>query len=170
MVRQPEIGGCVAFLAFLFLLFVTAAQAQQDDALSIAHQGFSRPQARGKPLAIEATIAAAAGVRKAQVFCRSAGGGDFMALPMTPVEGNLYRAVVPDWLLAGSGLEYYIEVTDRNGQAASQGFRGFPLQVLLVSTRRSSQEERLKALQEALDLIREQNQPPGAVNRYNRNR
>ena len=93
-----------------------------------------------------------------------------MALPMAPVEGNLYRAVVPDWLLAGSGLEYYIEVTDRNGQAASQGFRGFPLQVLLVSTRRSSQEERLKALQEALDLIREQNRPSGTVDRYNRNR
>lgn len=168
MVRQPEIGGCMAVLGLFLLLFVSAAQAQQADALSITHQGFPRPQARGKPLAIEATIAAAAGVRKAQVFCRSAGGGDFMALPMSPVEGNLYRAVVPDWLLAGSGLEYYIEVTDRNGQAASQGFRGFPLQVLLVSTRRSSQEERLKALQEALDLIREHNQPANPANRYNR--
>ena len=91
-----------------------------------------------------------------------------MALPMAPVEGNLYRAVVPDWLLAGSGLEYYIEVTDGNGQAASHGFRGFPLQVLLVSTRRSSQEERLKALQDALDLIREQNQPANPASRYNR--
>ena len=168
MIRQPNIGGWMAFLAFFVLLFTTAVQGQQNGALSITHQGFSRPQARGKPLAIEATIAAAAGVRKAQVFCRSAGSGDFMALPMSHVEGERYRAVVPDWLLAGSGLEYYIEVTDGNGQAASQGFRGFPLQVLLVSTRRSSQEERLKALQDALDLIRQQNQPPGAVNRRNR--
>ena len=168
MVRQRKIGGCTAFLGLLVLLFATAAQGQQSDALSITHQGFPRPQARGKPLAIDATITAAAGVGKAQVFCRSAGGGDFMALPMAPVEGNLYRAVVPDWLLAGSGLEYYIEVTDGNGKAASHGFRGFPLQVLLVSTRRSSQEERLKALQEALDLIREQNQPDNPANRYNR--
>ena len=168
MVRQRKIGGCTAFLGLLVLLFATAAQGQQSDALSITHQGFSRPQARGKPLAIDATITAAAGVGKAQVFCRSAGGGDFMALPMAPVGGNLYRAVVPDWLLAGSGLEYYIEVTDGNGKAASHGFRGFPLQVLLVSTRRSSQEERLKALQEALDLIREQNQPANPANRYNR--
>lgn len=160
----------MAFTGLLVLLFVATAQAQQDDALSITHQGFSRPQARGKPLVIEAMIIAAAGVGKAQVFCRSVGGGDFMALPMSPAEGNLYRAVVPDWLLAGPGLEYYIEVTDGNGQAASHGFRGFPLQVPLVSTRRSSQEERLKALQDALDLIREQNQPPGAVNQYNRNR
>lgn len=168
MVRQRKIGGCLVLIGLFVLSLATAAQGQQSDALSIAHRGFSRPQARGKPLAIEATIAAAAGVRKAQVFCRSAGGGDFMALPMAPVEGNLYRAVVPDWLLAGSGLEYYIEVTDSNGQAASHGFRGFPLQVLLVSTRRSSQEERLKALQDALDLIREQNQPANPANRYNR--
>lgn len=168
MVRQRKIGGCLVLIGLFVLSLATAAQGQQSDALSIAHRGFSRPQARGKPLAIEATIAAAAGVRKAQVFCRSAGGGDFMALPMAPVEGNLYRAVVPDWLLAGSGLEYYIEVTDGNGQAASHGFRGFPLQVLLVSTRRSSQEERLKALQDALDLIREQNQPANPASRYNR--
>lgn len=168
MVRQRKIGGWTAFLGLFVLLFASVVQGQQNGALSITHQGFSRPQARGKPLAIEATITAAAGVRKAQVFCRSAGSGDFMALPMSRVEGERYRAVVPDWLLAGSGLEYYIEVTDSNGKAASQGFRGFPLQVLLVSTRRSSQEERLKALQNALDLIREQNQPPGAVDRYNR--
>ena len=168
MVRQRKIGGWTAFLGLFVLLFASVVQGQQNGALSITHQGFSRPQARGKPLAIEATITAAAGVRKAQVFCRSAGSGDFMALPMSHVEGERYRAVVPDWLLAGSGLEYYIEVTDSNGKAASQGFRGFPLQVLLVSTRRSSQEERLKALQNALDLIREQNQPPGAVDRYNR--
>lgn len=170
MVRQAKIGGSIAFAGLLVLLLIPAVQGQQNDALSITHQGFSRPQARGKPLAIDATITAAAGVGKAQVFCRSAGSGDFMALPMAPVEGNLYRAMVPDWLLAGSGLEYYIEVTDSNGRVASQGFRGFPLQVFLVSTRRSSQEERLKALQEALDLIREQNQSPGSVNRYNPNR
>lgn len=168
MIRQPDIAGWPAFLGLFVLLFATVVQGQQNGALSITHQGFSRPQAQGKPLAIEAIITAAAGVRKAQVFCRSAGSGDFMALPMSHVEGERYRAVVPDWLLAGSGLEYYIEVTDSNGKAASQGFRGFPLQVLLVSTRRSSQEERLKALQDALDLIRQQNQPPGAVNRYNR--
>lgn len=168
MIQRRKIGGCMALLGFLVLLFAMTAQGQQDEALSITHQGFSRPQARGRPLAIEATITAAAGVRKAQVFCRSAGGGDFMALPMSRVEGERYRAVVPDWLLAGSGLEYYIEVTDSNGQAASQGFRGFPLQVLLVSTRRASQEERLKALQEALDLIRQENQPVGPAGRYHR--
>ena len=170
MIRQRKIGGRMAFLGLSVLLFAAVVQGQQNGALSITHQGFSRPQAQGKPLAIEATITAAAGIRKAQVFCRSAGSGDFMALPMLHVEGERYRAVVPDWLLAGSGLEYYIQVTDSNGQTASQGFRGFPLQVLLVSTRRGSQEERLKALQEALDLIREQNRPAGPADRYDSGR
>ena len=65
MVRQRKIGGGLVLLGLFVLSLATAAQGQQSDALSIAHRGFSRPQARGKPLAIEATIAAAAGVRKA---------------------------------------------------------------------------------------------------------
>ena len=167
---RQSFGCWLAILGFLVALHVPVAQGQQHNSLSITHQGFSRPQARGRPLAIEATITAAAGVAKAQIFCRSAGGGNFMALPMAHVEKDLYRAVVPDWLLAGSGLEYYIEVTDGNGEAASQGFRGFPLQVRLVSARGSSREERLKALQQALDLIREQNQPSSPNDHNNRNR
>lgn len=163
-------GRCLAFLGLVAILPIPLAQGQQKESVSITHQGFSSPQARGRPLAIDATITAAAGIAGAQVFCRAAGGGDFMALPMAQVEGDLYRAVVPDWLLAGSGLEYYIEATDGNGRAASQGFRGFPLQVRLVSARRSSQEERLKALQDALDLIREQNRPADPNARHNRSR
>ena len=170
MIGRRSFGPCLAILGFLILLFAAVAQGQQDRSLSITHQGFSRPQARGRPLAIQATITAAAGVAKAQVFCRSAGGGNFMALPMAQVDVDLYRAVVPDWLLAGSGLEYYIEVTDGNGETALQGFRGFPLQVRLVSTRESSREERLQALQEALDLIRERNQPSSPTDHYNRSR
>ena len=168
MVGQRSSHRGVALLGFLVLLTASVAQAQQYKDLSITHQGFSRPQARGKPLTIEATITATRGVTKAQVFCRTAGGGNFMAVPMAQVEGDVYRAVVPDWLLAGSGLEYFIEVTDGNGETASQGFRGFPLQVRLVSTRESSREERLKLLQEALDLIREQNQTTGPNDHYDR--
>ena len=170
MVGRRSCGSCIAILGLLVVLFTPLAQGQQHDSLSITHQGFSRPQARGRPLGIEATITTPAGIAKAQVFCRSAGGGNFMALPMAHVENDLYRATVPDWLLAGSGLEYYIEVTDGNGEAASQGFRGFPLQVQLVSARGSSREERLKALQNALDIIREQNQPVSPNDRYNRSR
>lgn len=170
MVGLRSFGSGVALLALVVLLTTTVAQGQQNKGLSITHQGFSGPQARGRPLAIDAMIAAARGVARAQVFCRSAGGGNFMAVPMAQVEGDLYRAVVPDWLLAGSGLEYYIEVTDSDGETASQGFRGFPLQVRLVSTRGSSREERLKELEEALDLIREYNRPSSPNDRYNRSR
>ena len=170
MVGRQSFGRCLAILWSLMLLSAPVAQGQQQKSLSITHRGFNGPQARGRPLAIEATITSAAGVAKAQVFCRAAGGGNFMALSMVHVDGDLYRAVVPDWLLAGSGLEYYIEVTDGNGEAASQGFRGFPLQVQLVSARGSSREERLKALQEALDLIREQDRPANPNDRFNRSR
>ena len=170
MVGRRSFGHCVALLAFFVLLATPVVQGQQNKSISITHRGFSGPQARGRPLAIEAMIAGTRGIAKAQVFCRSAGGGNFMAVPMAQVEGDLYRAVVPDWLLAGSGLEYYIQATNGDGETASQGFRGFPLQVRLVSTRESSREERLKALQEVLDLIREQNQPSGPNDHYNRTR
>ena len=170
MTGRRSFGPTAALLALLILVTAVLAQGQQHKSLSITHQGFGGPQARGRPLAIEAMIAAARGVAKAQVFCRSAGGGDFMAVPMQRVEGDLYRAVVPDWLLAGTGLEYYVEVTDRTGETASQGFRGFPLQVRLISTRGSSREERLKALQDALDLIRNQNRPSSPGDHSNRNR
>ncbi|MCY4515335.1 MAG: hypothetical protein OXC69_09440 [Candidatus Tectomicrobia bacterium] len=170
MVGRRSCCRCLAILGFLVVLFAPLAQGQQHNGLSITHQGFNRPQARGRPLAIEATITTSAGIAKARVFCRSTGSGDFMALPMAHVENDLYRAVVPDWLLAGSGLEYYIEVTDGSGEAASQGFRGFPLQVRLVSAGGSSQEERLKALQNALDLIREQKRPVRPNDRYDRSR
>ena len=170
MIGRRSFGPDAALLALLILVMAAVAQGQQHESLSITHHGFNSPQARGSPLAIEAIIDAAGGVAKAQIFCRSAGGGDFMVVPMKRIEGDLYRAVVPDWLLAGSGLEYYIEVTDRNGGTASQGFRGFPLQVQLVSTRGSSREERLKALQEALDLIRGPNRPSSPGGHSNRNR
>ena len=76
------------------------------------------------------------------------------------MEHNLYRAVVPDWMTAGQGLEYYITVTDERGQSTSQGFVGFPLSVQFVAGQRAGQEERLKALQDNLDILRKQKETP----------
>ena len=67
---------------------------------------------------------------------------------------QVYEAIVPDWMTASSGLEYYITATDRLGQSASQGFVGFPLTVRLVSERVQTREERLQILEENLRLIR----------------
>jgi hypothetical protein len=117
-------------------------------------------QRRGAPLAIEARITSPAGIRKAEVFCRAVGGGDFTALPMAAIEDNHYRAVVPDWMTAGPGLEYYITATDERGQSTSQGFVGFPLVVRLAAGQGPTQEERLKALQETLDIIRKSKETP----------
>ena len=139
----------------------------------IDHAPFTRVQRRGAPLTIEARITSPVGIRKAEVFCRAVGGGDFTALPMETVEENRYRAVVPDWMTAGPGLEYYIAATDERGQSTSQGFVGFPLVVRLVSGQGPTQEDRLKAIQETLDVIRQGKEkestpqkPDPTTNRY----
>jgi len=159
-----RVVGCLLALGLLGTLAV--AQQPQEARLAIDHAPFTRPQRRGTPLTIEATITSPAGIRKADVFCRAVGGGDFTALPMDAVAENRYRAVVPDWMTAGQGIEYYITATDERGQSTSQGFVGFPLVVQFVGGQSPTQEERLKALQETLDVIRKNkegtNRPPDA--------
>jgi hypothetical protein len=148
------------------------AQQPQEARLAIDHAPFTMAQRRGAPLVIEARITSPAGIRKAEVFCRTMGGGDFTALPMEAMEEHRYRAVVPDWMTAGPGLEYYITATDERGQSTSQGFVGFPLAVRLVAGQGPTQEERLKALQETLDIIRKSKettpQPPAPTTNRNR--
>ena len=161
--RTPySFASCLLSLALLCTL--VAAQQPQDARLTIDHAPFTRVQRRSVPLVIDATITSPAGIRKAEVFCRVAGGGDFTALPMESVGNDRYRAVVPDWMTAGKGLEYYITATDERGQSTSQGFVGFPLFVPFATTQAPSQEERLKALQENLDVMRKnRDTPPTSV-------
>ena len=148
-----SVAGCLLVLGLLCPLAL--AQQPKEAQLVIDHAPFTTPQRRGAPLATEARITSPAGVRKADVFCRVLGsGGDFTALPMEAVEENRYRAVVPDWMTAGPGLEYYITAFDEGGKSTSQGFVGFPLGVRLLPGQGPTQEERLKALQETLDIIR----------------
>jgi hypothetical protein len=160
-----RVVGCSLALSLLGALAV--AQQPQEARLTIDHAPFTRPQRRGVPLTIEATITSPAGIRKADVFCRAVGGGDFTALPMESVAENRYRTVVPDWMTAGQGIEYYITATDERGQSTSQGFVGFPLVVQFVGGQSPTQEERLKALQETLDVIRKNKEgttrPPDAT-------
>ena len=148
-----SVAGCLLVLGLLCPLAL--AQQPKEARLVIDHAPFTTAQRRGAPLVIEARITSPAGIRKAEVFCRAAGGGDFTALTMEAIEENRYRAVVPDWMTAGPGLEYYITATDERGQSTSQGFVGFPLLVRLGTAQGSTQEERLKALQENLDVIRQ---------------
>ena len=147
-------------LALALLCTLGAAQQPQDARLIIDHTLFIRAQRRSTPLPIDATITSPAGIRKAEVFCRAAGGGDFAALPMESLGNDRYRAMVPDWMTAGQGLEYYITATDERGQSTSQGFVGFPLFVPFVTAQTPSQEERLKALQETLDVMRKNRETP----------
>jgi hypothetical protein len=174
MIRLPyalySLVCCLLSLGSLYTF--VAAQQPQEARLAIDHAPFTKVQRRGTPLIIEATITSPAGIRKAEVFCRVAGGGDFAALPMDAVGNDRYRAMVPDWMTAGKGLEYYITATDERGKSTSQGFVGFPLFVPFSTAQAPTQEERLKALQETLDTIRKSKDAPvptnqpGAVDRY----
>jgi hypothetical protein len=174
---QRMISGTVVVVLWLSMLAGPgAAQSPSPGRLSIDHKGFTKPQPQGQAVMIEATITSSAGVRKADIFCRAAGGRDFTAFPMEPVEGNRYRAVVPDWMTAGNGVEYYITATDQAGQSTSQGFVGFPLTVRLLPPRQLSQEERIKTLDDTLETIRKSKEmpaPPGGTfqdPQLNRNR
>src|SRR5215831_8038021 len=168
-----SVTGCLLVLGLLCPMAV-AQQQPQAARLAIDHAPFNTAQRRGAPLVIEARITSPAGIRKAEVFCRAVGGGDFTALPMAAVEDNRYRAVVPDWMTAGPGLEYYITAFDEGGKSTSQGFVGFPLAVRLLPGQGPTQEERLKALQETLDIIRKSKEskettpqkPDPSTNRY----
>jgi hypothetical protein len=161
-------GGAVVCCAMVLGVMTTQieAQTQSEARLTIKHESFVYAQRRGYPLAIDATITSPAGISKAEVFCRPAGTRQFTALPMEHRGENQYRAVVPDWLTAGPGLEYYITATDQLGQSTSQGFVGFPLTVRLVSTQQPTKEERLKSLQDTLNLIRRSQQPQGNSQGY----
>jgi hypothetical protein len=143
-----------------------AAQTKQPARLVIDHKIFAQPQRQGQSLAIQATISSPAGIDKAEVFCRQAGGRDFSALKMEYVGQDVYRAVVPDWMTAGVGLEYYISATDQQGRSASQGFVGFPLIVRLVPPRQQSSEERVKALDDTLEQLRRSRQTPAMPGGY----
>lgn len=148
----------------LLLMSVTAnAQTQPEEQLLIQHQTFTEPQRRSQPLPIEATITSPAGIHKAEVFCRPVDARLFTALPMTEVNvgKHIYRAVVPDWLTASKGLEYYITATDQLGRSASQGFVGFPLVVRLDVRRHLTQEERLESLDTILNVIRKNREANG---------
>ena len=148
---------CMAgVFTLLGICLIVARSDAQETRPTVQHQVFAGAQRRGVPLAIDATLSAPAGLKKAEVYCRPSGAGGFTALPMAPLEGDVYRAIIPDWMTSGEGLDYYITVTDQQGVSTSQGFVGFPLHVNFYSP--STREERVKSLDDALDILRRQRQ------------
>ncbi len=145
-------------------LIVTAAPSTRKPLLTIEHRPYDQPQRQGAPLAIQARIQSPAGVKKAIVYCRTAGARTFTALPMRS-RGDQYQAVVPDWMTASQGLEYYITATDGLGHSTSQGFVGFPLTVRLFSGRSQTRQERLQVLDNTLRVIRQRQVGPGGRGR-----
>ena len=136
------------------------AQGKRQALVTIEHALFTRPQLRGSPLPIEARIASPAGIREAKVYYRKPGERDFTALRMRRYGEQTYRAVVPDWGMTGTSLEYYITAVDLLGSSASRGFVGFPLTVRLTSGRGLTRQERLETLEDTLEVIRQNRAAP----------
>ena len=72
-------------------------------ALLLTIRSLLQPQRQGQPLTIQATMSSPAGIHKAEVFCRQAGGEIFPRLKMEHTGQAADRAVVPDWMTAGAG-------------------------------------------------------------------
>ncbi|MDH3598436.1 MAG: hypothetical protein OEU26_02215 [Candidatus Tectomicrobia bacterium] len=148
------LGTLICFLVGALPHLAMAAPGARKPLLTIEHRPFDQPQQQGVSFAIAARIQSPAGVQKAVVYCRMQGTQTFTALPMRSRDEQLYEAIVPDWMTASRGLEYYITATDRLGQSASRGFVGFPLTVQLISKRVQTREERLQVLEDNLRFIR----------------
>lgn len=155
MIVPRIVGGFFCCMVFAGMMAAEITAQQKPSAqLAIDHKGFGSAQRRGAPLAVDAIITSPAGIRKAEVLCRPEGAREFTTLPMAHRGQDAYRAVIPDWMTTGKVLQYYITATDQLGRSASHGFVGFPLTVQLVSGQAQTREQRLKALQDTLDIIR----------------
>ena len=77
------------------------------------------PQASGQDLQIAARITDNVGVEGANLFYRRTGTADYISIPMTPLEGNLYRAVIPGTAVQTPGVDYYLWATDGSSSATS---------------------------------------------------
>ena len=152
--RRALVMGVWSSVMLTVLNVVGLAQEKRRALVTIEHERFRQPQPRGYPLVIEAVITSPAGVREAKVYYRAPGAADFSMLPMQQQGEHHYRAVVPDWSTTGRFLEYYITAIDLLGSSTSSGFEGFPLGVELTDQTAPTRDERVKALDNALETLR----------------
>ena len=67
---------------------------------------------------IEATVTDANGLAQVNLMIRSHADQAYQPLPMQPVSGNQYRALIPESQAAQSGMDYYIEARDNEGNTS----------------------------------------------------
>ncbi|PKN57087.1 MAG: hypothetical protein CVU56_12675, partial [Deltaproteobacteria bacterium HGW-Deltaproteobacteria-14] len=78
----------------------------------VTHIPITDGQPPGAAVTVTATITDATGVAGANLYFRPLGGTSFGAAPMAKITGNTWTALIPAFIVASPGVQYYIEATD----------------------------------------------------------
>jgi hypothetical protein len=95
-----------------------------DALLSNAHAGPARVivptkrtcLSRGEPLTVKVIMLDKAPAQKGAVHWRVLGTGSFAEEPLSQLARNTYTAQVPEDRIAGSDIEYYVEMVASDGE------------------------------------------------------
>lgn len=95
-------------------------QAKDRSAPTIDHRVVSGAK-RGKALTVRADISDSSGVASVRLFYRSSDQEPYNVLEMEHIQGDVYRGIIPEYMVIDPGLEYYIAAVDSlgNGPALS---------------------------------------------------
>lgn len=114
----------VAIYTFLFLplapLRAQSIHPVADGPVRIQHRPFEQPVRPGEPLEIEAVISASTPVEAALLY-RKIGASEYTPLQMRHQGEGRYTARIPKRDVVSPGLQYVIQVTDRDGNMTTFG-------------------------------------------------
>jgi hypothetical protein len=89
-------------------------QVKDLDSPVIVHDP-SRKAQNGKALPIAATISDPSGVKSASLYYRTIGQTKYDRVDMEVQDGAVFTTTIPDFIVIGEGVEYYITATDSVG-------------------------------------------------------
>jgi hypothetical protein len=122
--------------ALLLLVVSLPAKAADDvDPPAILHEE-AKTGRLGRDLVVRATITDESGVFDPVLLYRVGADGEFLRLPMQPVEGetDVYEAVVPGDVVSAD-VQYFIEAFDNNGNGPARfGDEALPIKVSVLKT------------------------------------
>ena len=66
-------------------------------------------------------------VQKVELYCRVAGSGAYIGLPMEETARSAYTAMIPASVVTPMGVEYYIRARDSKGTLTFAGSAASPI-------------------------------------------
>ena len=90
--------------------------AADTTAPEITHLAISAAQPAGAAVTITATVTDASGVGESRLYYRASGSAVFASVVMPKVGPNRYSADIPGSVVAGAGVDYYLEAVDGSAE------------------------------------------------------